>query len=929
VLVTLHDGKPVPKVIDFGVAKALNQELTEKTLFTAFGHMIGTPQYMSPEQAEMSGLDVDTRSDVYSLGVLLYELLTGTTPLEAKKLRSAGYAEMQRIIREEESPLPSVRVSTLGERLSVVAKDRHCDPKQLSQLLRGEMDWIVMKTLEKDRTRRYETASSLARDVQRYLNNEAVEACPPSAVYRMRKFASKYRTPMQVAGAFLLLLVAGGLASAWQAVRATRAEQVARMHAEEARVSAAVAEEQKREADGAKDRAEKRSNELAALNEKLRHLNYVADISLARHAWDRNDVGLVGELLERHQPKPGETDLRGFEWHYLRRLPHRDLLSVKAHTGALRTVAWTPDGQRLVSVGGTESETFTTPGEIKLWDAATLTSLPLRLKGATDKIWSGRLSPDGKLLAAACRDKAVRVWNLQTGELIATLEGHTVDFVEAVVFSLDGKHLLSIAVPLGAGSTSTSDQVRIWELDTRKAIVSIDNLPRSQSIAFSPDLKHMAKTAGHVLKVWDTTSGRDLLMKDVKRPLWNMTFSPDGKRLAVNCSSRDVQILDAETGRIVTSCSGDDRVRGILRFSPKGDRLASGGEREIELWDAESGERIRSFKGHEGNITSVAFSPDGTRIASAGSDGRVKVWDVISDRDVISIPVQGQQGLLCTRLSPDGRIFVTGMYESTIRLWNAETGEPLGERIKLEEKAVNLDFTVDGKRLVTTDLGKNVTTWNVSDRKLVRAFKHDGPDGAQLGTELSPDGKWFACMGPGGGLMVWDVDKGAKLRTFPALHDLLSFKFSPENPRLAAAENSGVVKIWDLATSRELCEAKLPLASFRELCFSHDGKRLAVPCSDGKVRILDAASGHDVSPPLDTLSMRFPRLQFSPDGKRLAAGQLNGQVKVWDLTTGQETLMLKHTGSLTGLAFSPDGHRLISAYMDNTIRIWDATPLPE
>ncbi len=169
VLVTLHDGKPVPKVIDFGVAKAMNQELTEKTLFTTFGHMIGTPQYMSPEQAEMSGLDVDTRSDVYSLGVLLYELLTGTTPLEAKKLRDAGYAEMQRIIREEESPLPSVRVSTLGERLSVVAKDRHCDPKQLSQLLRGELDWIVMKTLEKDRTRRYETASSLARDVERYL----------------------------------------------------------------------------------------------------------------------------------------------------------------------------------------------------------------------------------------------------------------------------------------------------------------------------------------------------------------------------------------------------------------------------------------------------------------------------------------------------------------------------------------------------------------------------------------------------------------------------------------------------------------------------------------------------------------------------------------------------------------------------------------
>jgi tetratricopeptide (TPR) repeat protein len=227
VLVTLHDGRPVPKVIDFGVAKALNQELTEKTLFTAFGHMVGTPQYMSPEQAEMSGLDVDTRSDLYSLGVLLYELLTGTTPLEGKRLRSAGYAEMQRIIREEESPRPSVRVSTLGEHLSVVAKDRQCDPKHLSQLLRGELDWIVMRCLEKDRTRRYETANGLARDVEHYLKDEPVEACPPSAGYKLRKFVRKHKAVLATAATFAALLLAGAAASTWQAVRATRAEAVA------------------------------------------------------------------------------------------------------------------------------------------------------------------------------------------------------------------------------------------------------------------------------------------------------------------------------------------------------------------------------------------------------------------------------------------------------------------------------------------------------------------------------------------------------------------------------------------------------------------------------------------------------------------------------------------------------------------------------
>ena len=302
------------------------------------------------------------------------------------------------------------------------------------------------------------------------------------------------------------------------------------------------------------------------------------------------------------------------------------------------------------------------------------------------------------------------------------------------------------------------------------------------------------------------------------------------------------------------------------------------------------------------------------------------MWDVNSDRDVIPTPEMGQQ-LAYIELSPDGRIALRGRYESTIHLWNAETGEPLGEPIKLQHKAVNYDFTADGKHLVLTDDGKNVTTWNVSSGKMVRAFKHDGPEGS-LATALSPDGKWFACKGPGGGLKVWDVDKGAEFRTFPVLDNLSSFRFSPDNARLAATENSGVVKTWDLATGQELWNTKLQKGSIRFLSFSQDGKRLAAPCSGGEVRILDAASGREVSPPLKSLAHR---IEFSPDGSRLATTtSFGGTVKLWDLTTGQETLTLKgHDKVVSGLSFSPDGHRLISASMDMTVRIWDATPLPE
>jgi serine/threonine protein kinase/dienelactone hydrolase len=210
VMVTLHDGVPVVKVIDFGVAKATAQKLTERTLFTAYGQMIGTPAYMSPEQAEMSGLDIDTRSDVYSLGVLLYELLTGTPPLDNRQIRSAGYAEIQRLIREQEPPRPSTRISTQGGQASITAASRGTDVKRLCQLLRGDLDVIVMKSLSKDRNRRYESPAGFAADLGRFLRHEAIEARPPSALYKLRKFARRNRVAVAITTLLAVLLVIAG-----------------------------------------------------------------------------------------------------------------------------------------------------------------------------------------------------------------------------------------------------------------------------------------------------------------------------------------------------------------------------------------------------------------------------------------------------------------------------------------------------------------------------------------------------------------------------------------------------------------------------------------------------------------------------------------------------------------------------------------------
>jgi len=906
VLITLNAGVPMPIVIDFGVAKATQQKLTEKTVFTNYAAMIGTPAYMSPEQAEMSRLDVDTRSDIYGLGVLLYELLTGTTPFPEKRLRNAGYSEMQRIILHEEPERPSTRLSTLkGEQRGIVARNRGASEPALGRVFAGDLDWIVMKCLEKDRARRYETANGLAADLKRHLDNEPVVARPPSAAYRLQKAWRRHKVAFTAAAAVAAALVIGIAVSTWQALEASKArnaEKQQRLAAQTERDKAQAAQKEAERSQQAEKQARLRADSEKA---EAAHLLYVADMNLAQQAWNQNNMGRLRQLLEDTQDSP----YRGFEWYYWQPKTHLALKTLRGHLDAVTSAAFSTNGQRIV----TSSDDQTA----KVWDAVSCREL-LTLKGHRAEISSATFSPDGQRIVTGSLDRTAKVWDTASGKEILTLKGHS-DEVWSVAFSPDGQRIVT---------GSADETAKVWEAASGKELLTLKRHTAGiRSVAFSPDGQRIVTgSEDYTAKVWDAMSAKELVqLKGHSSRIWSVAFSPDGQRIVTGSGNdRTAKVWDAASGTNLLTLKGHTSGIRSVAFSPDGERIVTGSwDHTARVWDAASGTNLLTLKGHSGAIFSVGFSPDGERIVTGGEDQTAKVWDAAGYQELLTLKGQSDQ-IYSVAFSPDGQRIVTGSWDKTAKVWDAASGRELLTLMGHTNWIYSVAFSPDGQRIATGSEDKTAKVWDAASGKELLTLKRHSQ--GVLCATFSPDGQRIVT---GGGndrtANVWDAASGKDLLTLKGHSgEVGHVTFSPDGQRIVTGSADKTAKVWDAATGRELFTLKGHKNVVFSVAFSPDSQRIVTGSLDETAKVWEAASGRELLT-LKGHSGWILSVGFSPDGQRIVSGSEDQTAKVWEAVSGRELLTLKeHTAGIFSVAFSPDGQRIVTGSRDRTAKVWEA-----
>ncbi|MFO1475089.1 MAG: protein kinase [Verrucomicrobiota bacterium] len=892
ILVTLHDGVPVPKVIDFGIAKATEGKLVDATVYTQLHQFIGTPAYMSPEQAEMSGLDIDTRSDIYSLGVLLYELLTGLTPFDARELMSQGIDAMRRTIREQDPLRPSTRLATLrGEQLTTTARCRSAESSRLLHQLRGDLDWIVMKCLEKDRTRRYETANGLAFDLKRHLTNEPVLARPPSRLYEFQKTVRRHHVGFAAAGAVMLALLCGALVSTWQMVRAKEAGKKAlaaqesetaqrrKAEANEAQAHAAQAAE-------AKLREEAQAHELAA-----RQRAYASDMNVAIQALLDSNLGRALELLNRQRPMSGQQDLRGWEWRYLWQQTRSDAqLTLGRESTEIVSLAASADGNWL-AVGGYHRS------GIAVWDLRTRKET-WRLAADEDYVRAA-FSPTEPLLAfsgafiapQSSDQNTLRICNPLTGRIIA--EWPLKGVGTGLAFSSDGKTLATFSVG------QSGSQITLW------------HMPDGTKIATYPGRTSTA------LKLGDAFACTPDLT------LAAYSFAED--------SQASICLVDLRTGAELWTAPAARNYVTALAFSPDGKTLVSGAgfdDSTIRLWDVATGKESGQLQGHLSWVGGLAFLDGGKQLVSSSADQTIRIWDLAEHKCLETMRGHSQE-VWRVIVMPDQKTLVSGAKDGTVCLWDASVPHPHQSRTTFAPGVVAWGFAGDGRSVWTLQRTGEVAKWSPSGERQPGAFRVT--DDTALSSELqywylfSKKGRWLAVGSMNGIIKIWDLERGTVARVISVgTGEAFPTCFSPDESRFcgySGTDNSN--HEWDLATGREI-------QSWADTTDSHcgdispDGRFITTISFEGEPAVqrdlvLQKSSRVNVTI-REGVSARY-----SPDGKLFALASDLGVAPIWHTAdwTPAATLGSFFNGTHS-VDFSPDGRRFaVSSDDKEAVRLYD------
>jgi WD40 repeat protein len=874
----------VPKIADFGLARHVDGD----SQLTQSDARVGTPSYMAPEQALGKLGIVGPPVDIYALGAILYEMLTGRPPFRAETA-----IETERQVVTVEAVAPS----------------------RLNANIPCDLETICLKCLHKDYLRRYASAAELADDLHRFLEGQPICARPVGIVERTWRWAARNQAvaaALTGVAALLTLIIVGSL---WAAAHFRKLDGEHRTLAQEkgdlADQKGRLLVEKERERSKAVS-AEQRESGLRrkseALGKEFRGNLYLTEMNLAGQAASvPGGLGRVGELLAHwDQERP---DLRNWEWYYLNSICHQSLLTRMPHPQSIYCLAWSPNGRWLASASADHT--------VCVWDDSH-ERLSLRLSGHTHTVHCVAWSPDGQRLATGSWDRSVCVWDASSGAVLFRFAGHSAD-IYAVSWSPDG-HLIA--------SGGNDRVIRIWDSTdgTVRSVLS-GHEDTVTGLSWNPDGRHLASASRDwTVRVWDVAAATAThTLRGHKNWVNQVAWNPGGSELASASNDETLRIWNPEQEKAVRILTGHVQGVSSLAWSPDGTRLVScSDDQTVKVWVAATGTEAFSLRGHAAPLTTVAWSPTGDRLASAGEETAIQIWDAEARSDFQGLASHDEpvQALAWCRTDP--KLFASADSIGAVKIWDTTRYTVRRSLPSDHAQVYSVAWQPAGSRLAVASGNGVIRVWNAETESEASHF--NGHTDAVFTVAWAPDGRRLASGGADRTIRVWDTEAGKASRVITNhQHNVNSVTWSPDGRRLASASSDTTVKIWDLASDEEVLCYRGHRSQVVSVAWSPDGARLASAGHDQTILLWDASTGK-TSSILRGHTAHIAQVIWSSDGTRLASASRDGTVKVWDAATGREALTLaSHTSHVNAIAWSPDGMNLISAGMDRQVHFHDAT----